>query len=355
MKKDKTKALIILSPGFPENEADTSFIPPQHIFVNALKEVAPNLHVLVLTLQYPYFSGKYRWYGVSVVAFGGKNKGKIYRFFTGFRVWLVLRRLRKKYELIGLLSFWLGKSAWIGKLFGDCYHIPHYCWLLGQDAKKGNKYYAKAKWKADSLIALSDFIVREFAANYQVIPQHIIPVGIDPRLFGDKRTRREIDILGVGSLIPIKQYEVFLSVIKSLQSSFPDIKVLICGEGPERARLSTLIHHLGLAENVTLIGKLEYPQVLEWMQRSRILLHTSSYEGFGAVCLEALYAGAHVVSFVRPMDVEIPKWKQVDNQGSMVKEVENILNSPTIDHEPVMLYPIQQNAKTMLGLFGYHI
>jgi hypothetical protein len=45
---------IILSPGFPESEADSTCLPMQQQFVRALKEMYPGLDIVVLTFQYPY-------------------------------------------------------------------------------------------------------------------------------------------------------------------------------------------------------------------------------------------------------------------------------------------------------------
>jgi len=44
---------------------------------------------------------------------------------------------------------------------------------------------------------------------------------------------------------------------------------------------------------------LAHPELLEWMQRGKVFLHPSSYEGFGIVCIEALCSGAEVISFVK--------------------------------------------------------
>ena len=80
------------------------------------------------------------------------------------------------------------------------------------------------------------------------------------------------------------------------------VKAVLIGEGPERMKLQSLITALGLQSNISLTGELSHPEVLQWMQRTKIFLHPSSYEGFGVVCIEALHAGAHVISFVKPMD-----------------------------------------------------
>ena len=69
------RTLIILTPGFPENEADTVCLPLQQAFIKALKETDPGLDIIVLSFHYPYVKKKYNWFDIRVIAFGGKNKG----------------------------------------------------------------------------------------------------------------------------------------------------------------------------------------------------------------------------------------------------------------------------------------
>lgn len=351
MKNSKVKTLVIITPGFPENEADSTCVPPQQVFVKALKEVSPQLNVVVLSLQYPFHSNEYYWHGIKVIPFGGGDKGKLFRLFTGLRVYLALRKLAAAYELTGLLSFWFGKCAHVANGFAKRYGLPHYSWILGQDAKPGNKYFNKIKPDGGSLIALSDFIVREFNKNYGVLPQHIVPVGIDPGLFCPADTERDIDILGAGSLIPLKQYHIFLEVIRSLKEFHPNIKAAICGDGPEMKLLHTMVIIMGLEDNITLMGRLSHQEVLAQMQRCKVFLHPSNYEGFGAVCLEALYAGARVVSFVRPMNKAIRNWHIADDQEHMIQLSHNILKCPDLGHQPVMPFSIHENARKILKLY----
>ena len=219
--ENKTETLVILSPGFPTNEADTSCMPAQQIFVKALKEVCPGLNIIVLAFQYPYTASEYQWHGVKVIAIGGKNKGTLFRFATWTKAWLTLRKLNKEYQPMGLLSFWFGECAFIGSYFAKSYRLNHYSWVLGQDAKKGNKYFGWIKPKGDSLIALSDFIAREIRKNYGISPLQVIPVGIDTSLFGAAPEKRDIDILGAGSLIPLKQYHLFVETVGYLKIIFP--------------------------------------------------------------------------------------------------------------------------------------
>ena len=54
--KKKLDTLVILSPGFAANEADTTCLPPMQLFVKALKEICPGLNIIVIAFQYPFFA-----------------------------------------------------------------------------------------------------------------------------------------------------------------------------------------------------------------------------------------------------------------------------------------------------------
>lgn len=349
----KPDTLIILTPGFPKDASDSTCIPPQQVFVKTLQEVAPKLNIIVLSLQYPFFSTEYSWNGIKVISFGNRSDSRFYRKFTGIRVWLILKHLHKQYKIIGVLSFWFGKCAYLGDAFGKKYGLKHCSWILGQDAKSGNKYVKKIKPDAGSLIALSDFILREFKLNYGVQPAQVIPVGVDSRMFLPIENKRDIDLLGAGSLIPLKQYDVFLEMVYLLKEFNPGIKAVICGGGIEKMRLVNMAARMGITGNISFLGITPHNEVLALMQRSKILLHTSEYEGFGAVCLEALYAGAHVVSFIKPMKQEIRNWHYADDKEDMALKLKDLLNHK-LHHEHILPYRIEDNARMMLKLFGYN-
>src|SRR5207249_7347872 len=161
--------------------------------------------------------------------------------------------------------------------------------------------------------------------------------------------------LGVGSLIPLKQYEIFIKVIAEMKNQMPEIKAMIAGKGPERERLQSLIEKLGLEKNVTLAGELQYPEVLQLMQRSKVLLHPSSYEGFGCVCLESLYAGAHVISFCKPMNIDISNWHIVKNKKEMFIETLKLLQDEKTDYKTLLVYSLPDSVKKIINLFDEDI
>jgi glycosyltransferase involved in cell wall biosynthesis len=345
------KALVILTPGFPKDETDTTCIPDRQIFVKVLKETYPQLNIIVLTFHYPFIAAEYEWHGVKVIALGGKSKGHIHRRIIWARARKILKKLHTQFELTGLLSFWLGECAFVGQQFSEKYGIKYFCWLLGQDAKAGNKYVKRVNTSGENLIALSDFLVREFEKNYRITPAHVVPGAIDTSLFGTTPAERDIDIMGAGSLIPLKQYDVFVDVVDGLKKDMPGIKAVICGKGPEQQMLQDKIKQLGLENSITLTGELPHVGVLELMQRSKVFLHTSNYEGFGIVCLEALYAGAKVISLVRPMDADIANWHVVANKYGMQLAAKKFLNDAGNKYNSVLPYAMIDSVKAVMNLF----
>ena len=350
--ENELETLIILTPGFPADENDTTCLPPRQLFVKTLKEICPDLNIIVVAFQYPYTKVAYKWFGVNVKPIGGKNKGRGFRAVTWIKAWTILKKIKKENQIVGLLSFWLGECAFVGSVFSKRYKVSHYSWILGQDAKRHNKYFKWIKPKGNSLIALSDFVRNEVKRNYGIVPFEVIPVGVDTTLFKPAFLTRDIDILGAGSLIPLKQYHLFVEHIRDLKQYFPHIKAVICGKGPELERLQKLASSFDLENNLTFAGELPHIAVIELMQRSKIFLHTSNYEGFGTVLAEALYAGAHVVSFCKPMADDFDHLYTAKNKEEMNNKLLALLRNSRLNHDRVLMYGIKQVAKSVISLFG---
>jgi len=343
---------IILSPGFPESEDDSTCLPMQQQFVRALKQMYPGQEIMVLTLQYPYHHRAYEWFEIKVISFGGRNKGGLQKLLLRKRINSTLKKLYKERKIVGLLSFWYNECAFIGKKFADGYGIKHYCWILGQDAKKTNKYPKLLPPRSNELVSLSDFIQNEFERNHGIKSQFVMPPGIDETLFNDTAIRKDIDLLGVGSLIPLKQYDIFLEITAEIKKQIPGLKALLVGKGPEREKLQSLIAKLELESNIEMTGELPYSEVLKRMQRARLFLHPSSYEGFGCVCLEALYAGSHVISFCKPMNTQIAHWHIVKDKDAAITNALKILTDQYTEYTAVKGFGINNTVISMMSLFG---
>lgn len=344
-------AFVILTPGFAGNEQDINCIPAQQSFIKNIKQQHPNLDIIVIAFQYPHFKGEYNWNGCRVIAMGGKGRAKLLRLLLWRKVVRQLRSIAKESTIKGILSFWCGECALIGNRFGRKNNIVHKCWIMGQDAKKENKYVKRIKADAAELIALSDLSQTTFKINHNTEPQFVIPLGIEYKENSITETDRDIDLLGVGNLIPLKRYHLFIEIVAELKKHYPNIKARICGKGPEEEKLRSLIEMSGLSSNISLLGEMPHDEILGLMKRSRILLHPSSFEGFGIVCLEALSSGMQVVSFVRPMNQQIEKWYIANDLDHMTAISKELLSNKTCA-KPVIPFQSRDSAKRVLKLFG---
>ena len=349
MSNDQT--LVVLTPGFAHDETDTTCLPLQQSLIKALNNNYPQLHIVILTFQYPYFKKKYNWFGTTVISFNGQNKGGFSKLLLRQKIYKALTEINNNNIICSILSFWCGECALTGNRFADKHGLKHYCWILGQDAKESNKYAKYIKLKADELIALSDFIQQEFKKNHGIRPKHIIPAGIDPKQFDSIVKEKDIDIIAAGSLIPLKRYDMLVHMIAVLKKQMPGIKAVLIGDGPGKKKLQQLIAAQDLQTNIILTGELPHGEVLRWMQRGKIFLHPSLYEGFGVVCAEALYAGCHVISFCQPMKQAIEHWHIVTTGEEMIQQALQILQNPQTTCNRVIFFTVDDIAKKMMELF----
>lgn len=99
-------------------------------------------------------------------------------------------------------------------------------------------------------------------------------------------------LLGVGRLAPQKRWERLIAAMPRLHD--PDVKLVILGEGEERASLERLIERLGLEDRVSLPG--HAPDPLPAIERAAAVVLTSEFEGVPGVLREAIAAGTPAIA-----------------------------------------------------------
>ncbi len=345
------KTLIILSPAFPQNESEeqSSWLPAQQIFIKALNKNYPELEIIVLSFQFPESKEAYYWYNNKIIPFGGGYKrrqfGRIW-----YKVFKTALSLRKDKNILGLISFWCSECCLVGSYFSKLYGYNHLCWISGQDAKKENKFVKRIRPKTKELVAMSDFLSDEFYKNHGIRPKYLIPDAIDTSLFPADQFERSIDILGAGSLIPLKRYDLFVEVVAAIKQQFQNVSAVLCGDGTEKQKLDDQIKGLMLEKSIKSVGLQPHKEVLMLMKKTKVFLHTSNYEGFGNVCIEALYAGAHVISFTKPMNQTIKHWHIVTTKEEMIQKAIEILNDKAADYSSILPFDMNDSAKMFIEL-----
>jgi glycosyltransferase involved in cell wall biosynthesis len=94
-------------------------------------------------------------------------------------------------------------------------------------------------------------------------------------------------VIGViGRLSTEKGQEYLIRAAGILKARYPDIKLLIVGDGAQRSYLASLAEQLNISANVTFTGIVS--DVYPLIRRMDIIILPSLYEAFGLVLLEAM-------------------------------------------------------------------
>jgi glycosyltransferase involved in cell wall biosynthesis len=100
-------------------------------------------------------------------------------------------------------------------------------------------------------------------------------------------------VLAIGRLIEQKDHETLLRAFATVRDGRPEARLAILGWGSLEEQTRALAHELGLDDAVVLPGRVE-PRA--WLERADVFAHTSRWEGFGIVLLEAMLAGLPIVA-----------------------------------------------------------
>ena len=160
----------------------------------------------------------------------------------------------------------------------------------------GTKRSHKAFDRLDGVIGVSREIINSTShPNTRLIFNGMLPPENDDL---DYRIAPAISIpperpllLAAGRLEPVKQFD---RLIRAWAQADCVGKLVILGDGSERAQLNALIRELGVEEHILLPG--HEPRIAPWLKAATACVISSSREGFPYIMVEALMARCPVVS-----------------------------------------------------------
>jgi glycosyltransferase involved in cell wall biosynthesis len=201
-----------------------------------------------------------------------------------------------------------GSNVWgtvLGRLSGVPVVVAHeHTWSFqGRPLRRFLDRELVARW-ADVFVAVSGEDRRKMIEVERVDPAKIrlIPNGIPSPANGavaDVRAELGIEpgapVLGiVCELRAQKALEVLFEAAAFLLPEFPTLKVLVAGDGPERAPLEEATRRLGVADTVLFLGiRRDVPAVLAAVD---VAVLSSDYEGSPLSVMEYMAAAKPVVS-----------------------------------------------------------
>ncbi len=228
-------------------------------------------------------------------------------------------KLARREHVDAIHSHWVIPAGFVGAI---CKKICRCSFLLtlhgSGDMLPAGKSYLRSviRWTLNS----SDICTANSEATACTIKEitgwgndvTIIPMGVDLDLFYPNNAGfvssvqnhfTELPIvLSVGRLINWKGIEYLIQAMAILKKRFPNVRLIICGDGPVRHELEELTGNLRLNENVLFKGNVpheelphHYKNAAVFVLPSILLENTGETEGLGVVLLEAMACGIPVV------------------------------------------------------------
>lgn len=338
-----SKHIAIITPGFAENESDTVCIPALQLLVKEL--IKTGLKITIFALHYPFSKQSYQWFGAEVIPMNGKNNALVRRTILFPRLRKAFQYKNEQCKIDIIHSFWLNETTFWSEKLSREFQIPVVATAQGQDVLASNRFLKKINWDRINLFCISEYqkieLKKSVSDEIGVIPMGIEKETIDSKTF---------DIIGVGNLIPLKNFSYFIEICKELKQVKPAFSAKLIGIGTEYDILRKQVSEFGLSNNVEFLGQLSYEETQKKIAQAKVLLHTSAFEGFGMVLIEALANGTHVLS--TPVGIAYQEEKIEKLTLNVQQDVQTLRSLLAKDTFPSIKYSIQQTVATYLKMFG---
>lgn len=166
-------------------------------------------------------------------------------------------------------------------------------------------YLARIYNNADILICPTEFAKENSPRVHEGMKYEVISNGIDtvrftprdPALFFKKYhlplTGKKI--LFLGRLHPEKSIDTLIKAVPELSKRYPDVKVLIAGEGSQKGKLQKLAHDLGVGDTIIFLGRISEEDLVFVYNSCDIFVLPSIAELEGIAVLEAMACGKPIL------------------------------------------------------------
>lgn len=152
---------------------------------------------------------------------------------------------------------------------------------------------------AGATVCVSDGLRRNVVEDWRGSPERCVRIynpiavrGTDPGLDAAALAAREPVVLAAGRLVPVKGFVFLVRAFARMERR--DARLVILGQGPERAAIVAEATRLGVVDRLVLPGYVTAPW--DWYARAGCFALSSEVEAFGNVVVEALAHGLPVVA-----------------------------------------------------------
>ncbi len=173
------------------------------------------------------------------------------------------------------------------------------------------KYINDTEWmltyESTEVIVNSNYMKREmqrlFGLPFEKIS--VIPNGINMNMYSgidkdyDFRRKFASDnekiVMCAGRLVYEKGFQHLISAAPKILSGYNDTKFIISGKGGMLNELKAQADYLGISNKIYFTGQLSYKELCKMYKIADVAVFPSTYEPFGMVAIEAMFAGVPTV------------------------------------------------------------
>ncbi len=145
---------------------------------------------------------------------------------------------------------------------------------------------------SSDLLGLARDLVPEISSHSSVIYNGVKAPDLFPRPLPTDPPR----LLCVGRVVADKRFDLALSAFASRHSRFPGMRLIIAGDGPERAELERQAFQLGIRGSVDFLGWVAPELVPSLINDATIIMMPSTHEAFPLVALQASLMARPVIA-----------------------------------------------------------
>lgn len=328
------QTILVTATTFPRYKDDTE---PSFVFY-LCKEMDSSYNQIVLVPSAPNAKDEEELDGIKVKRFryffkkhqnlcydGGirpnMEKSVLAKFqvpFLFFAELLAVRRVVKKQKIDLIHAHWILPQGYIAYLMKKWYHIPYIATAHAGDVFPLKNKFLKALAKkviknADFATANSNFTkktILEIFPNLDKNKIAVVPMGVDLANFNHSKKsislrykykiNREL-LLTVGRLAEKKGIKYVIEAMPKVLEEFPEAKLMVVGDGPEKQDLIKLTTMQNLGHAVIFVSKVSHKELPKFYASADLFIGPSivtksgDTEGLGVVFLEALASGTPVI------------------------------------------------------------
>jgi len=160
-------------------------------------------------------------------------------------------------------------------------------------------------------------------------------------------------MLSVGRLTSWKGFDILIDLMPVLLMKKPDLKLVICGSGPQEEKLKAKIKDLKLEDKVIMAGQVNQSEIKYYYRAADLFILNSAYEGLSHTLLEALSYGLPCLASRIGGNPEVIE----DKRNGLLFEYNNqqeILNCLTYFWQDNNLrFEFEKNSKQILQKFTF--